>query len=102
MNMKFSPPPVPPLEPVLKPSLSTNVRHGAMLFRIVGPHLHQAVLGDRVFLCTRESTATDVGLSVRWLAFEGQTRLDAECRTLNAAKKLCRIAANDAAGGTPR
>lgn len=75
---------------------STNARNGAMLFKIVGPHQHRAVLGQRVFWCERESTVADGKLTVRWSAFEGKALLKCDCRTLNAAKNLCRrIAAGD-------
>jgi len=81
-----------------RPLPSNATTTSAMLFRIVGPHQHRAVLGDRVFRCERETTKTDERLTIRWSAFEGQTLLAADCRTLNAAKQVCRLAAG---GGQP-
>jgi hypothetical protein len=75
--------------------LSTNTRHGAMLFKIVGPHRHRAVLGSREFWCERETTTADGRLSIRWSAFDGKILLQRDCRTLNDAKKLCRAIAGD-------
>jgi hypothetical protein len=75
-------------------SPSTNTRNGAMLFRIVGPHQHRAVLGKRIFSCERETITTDEKLSTLWSAFDGKTLLKGDCRTLNEAKNLCRGAAS--------
>lgn len=75
--------------------LSTNTRHGAMLFKMVGPHRHRAMLGNRVFWCERETTMGDGRLSIRWSAFDGKILLQRDCRTLNDAKKLCRAIAGD-------
>lgn len=74
--------------------LSTNTRHGAMLFKIVGLHRHRAVFGNREFWCERETTTGDGRLSIRWSAFDGKILLQRDCRTLNDAKKLCRATAS--------
>lgn len=74
---------------------AASPRNGTMLFKIVGPHRHRAVQGDRVFWCERETTTVEGRVSVRWSAFEGKTLLQGDCRTLNEAKKWCRECASD-------
>ena len=64
-----------------------------MQFRIVGNHLHRAVLEGSEYSCVRESTATDAGLVIRWSAWKDSVVLKNDCRTLNEAKNLCRSAA---------
>ena len=66
-----------------------------MLFKIVGPHRHRAVLGNREFWCERETTVSEGRLSIRWSAFDGKSLLQRDCRTLNDAKKLCRATASN-------
>jgi hypothetical protein len=61
-----------------------------MLFRIVAPHTHRAVLSAGTFTCVRIATPTDEGLSIAWEVYRGDTLLKGDCRTLNEAKKLCR------------
>ncbi len=69
-----------------------------MLFRIVGPHHHQAVTGGHTFSCIRSDTTSDAGLVIRWAVSRNGVQLKADCRTLNEAKGLCRAsAAADAA-----
>jgi hypothetical protein len=80
-------------KPLARPGSATG--EVPLLFRIVGPHLHRAAAGGHVFTCAREATATEAGLSIRWLVFQNETLLKNDCRTLNDAKKLCRIAANE-------
>lgn len=72
---------------------STPARSGALLFRIVAPHQHRAVLGDRVFSCEREARLSNGRISVRWSAFEDNILIQANCPTLNDAKKACRARA---------
>ena len=69
--------------------------NGVMNFRIMGPHQHRAMWGDRVFWCERETTTTEGRLTSRWSAFEGKILLQRDCPTLNDAKRLCRAAASE-------
>lgn len=85
-----------PLDPPSQPS--TNTRNGAMLFRMVTANHHEAVVGNRIFTCQGETVTTEARVAMRWSAFDGQTCLSANCRTLNDAKKHCRIAACDDPG----
>jgi len=64
-----------------------------MLFRIIGPHQHQAMAGGSTFSCTRQRTPTDAGFSISWSAGQDRAVLKNDCRTLNEAKKVCRAAA---------
>jgi hypothetical protein len=66
-----------------------------MLFRIVAPHEHRAIVGHRIFWCTRQAVTTEAGLATSWSAFEGKILLAADCRTLNEAKNRCRAAAKE-------
>ena len=93
MTANASSRPEVPADAGTSPRPSTNTRTGALFFKIVGPHLHRAVLGKRVFLCERKATRSETGLSVRWTAFEGEMPLGTDCPTLNDAKNLCRLAA---------
>jgi hypothetical protein len=78
-----------------KAARPSSKRAVSMLFRIVEPHRHRAILGDRIFWCERATTKTEMGLSVRWSALQGDLVLKSDCRTLNEAKNLCRIKAAD-------
>jgi hypothetical protein len=69
-----------------------------MLFRVVTATHHEAVVGNRIFTCQGETVTTEARVAMRWWAFDGQTCLSANCRTLNDAKKQCRIAACDDPG----
>jgi hypothetical protein len=69
-----------------------------MLFRMVTRNRHEAVVGSRIFTCQGETVRIDARVAMRWSAFDGQTCLSANCRTLNDAKKQCRIAACDDPG----
>lgn len=77
---------------VAVPRPSTGPKIGAMLFAIVGPHQHKAVVSGRVFRCVREAAIVNDVLSIRWSAFAGEALLKSDCRTLNEAKRLCRAA----------
>ncbi len=63
-----------------------------MQFRIVGPHIHQAVAGGSTFSCWREAVATEAGLAVSWWVSKDKEVLRKDCRTLNEAKNFCRSA----------
>jgi hypothetical protein len=65
-----------------------------ILFRILGAHQHYAVTAAGTFGCTRLSTVTATGMSIRWLASKNDTVLKDDCRTLNEAKNVCREAAS--------
>ena len=67
-----------------------------MKFRIVGPHIHQAVVGGRTFSCVRKALMTEAGLLVSWSASKDKAVLKNGCRTLNEAKNLCRAAVVEA------
>ena len=64
-----------------------------MQFRIVGQHVHRAVVGGSTYSCTRQDTKTDGGLSIAWTAMKDNAVLKSDCRTLNEAKNVCRAAA---------
>ena len=68
-----------------------------MQFRIVGVHIHQAVVQGCTFTCMRQHTTTDSVVTVTWAASKGSTILKSDCRTLNEAKNLWRAAAAAAA-----
>ncbi len=65
-----------------------------MLFRIVAPHTHRAVVGANTFTCSRIATLADDKVSITWAAHRGDVLLKGDCRTLNEAKTLCRLDAS--------
>ena len=65
-----------------------------MLFRIVAPHTHRAVVGGNTFTCLRNARQTETGLLVTWAAYRGDELLKGDCRTLNEAKNHCRAASS--------
>jgi hypothetical protein len=66
-----------------------------MLFRIIAPHTHKAIIGKDTFVCLRALSEPD--LAVSWSAAKNDVVLKSDCRTLNEAKKVCR----EAAGAAP-
>jgi len=74
------------------------MRDAAMPFRVVSPHVHRAAIGGHTFWCTRQTTATEAGLTTRWTALKDDVLLSDSCPTLNAAKKHCRAALAEAGG----
>jgi hypothetical protein len=86
---------LPQSAPPPSPPSSSKTSHPKLLFRIVGHHVHRAIVGGHTFSCARENTTTEGGPSFRWLALKDATVLKSDCPTLNAAKKLCRAAASE-------
>jgi hypothetical protein len=66
-----------------------------MQFRIVAPHTHYARVRCGAFTCVRTAVLGEAGLQITWAAYRGESLLKQDCRTLNEAKNLCRLAASD-------